>query len=456
MTSNTENRRVCFIANYTKTYFFHEVAKLLETQGVSIYWIVVNPRLREFLLEHYEAGRVLYIGKERAEGRLARVGEYKINELVDGDRTLRLKPDAGRRYLLGIQRPIFEFLRLNAIQCVFGELTWAHEILTRRIIAGHPELGCRYLNPHTVRIPNGRFAFFTDEFQSEFLEMKGHESVAEGPHRLILQKPDYLALNDRLVRNSRSVTARLQKIKRFITAENIDDDDPTLVNRRWRRLKLRCREELNKELYRFVRRISLSDVDGRKFVFWALHKQPEASIDVIGRYYEDQYRDIVNLWRILPDDWHLLVKEHTNAIGDRAPAFYRRLQKLPNTHIVKETEDSHEIIKRCELVVTVSGTVAYEAALLGKPAFTLAPTFFNRFEGCRRLGLDDIRNARDIYELLLGCGKSAGSVQDYVMSHSREGIISDPSSNPQCMEPSNLSRVAEAMLAATNSAEAAI
>lgn len=442
---------ICFIANYTKTYTFHETARRLEQYGARVFWIVVNEPIRRYLAGHYPSGRILYVNRRFADTPGKKIGEFKINELVLGDRVLSLDPDEGRKYLLNIQKPIYEFLEENQITHVFGELTWAHEILVRRIVSARQELHCKFFNPHTIRIPNGRFAFFTDEYQYDMFPANDSDrsKVASG---YSVQKPDYLALNDRLLMEKRSLAARLAKVKRFITGENIDPDDPTLINRRWTRLKVRLREELNRELYRFTRRMSLDEINGRPFVFVALHKQPEASIDVIGRYYEDQYTNIVNVWRIIPDDWLVLIKEHTNAIGDRDLSFYRRLTRLPNIHLVREDIDSHDLIRGSELVLTVSGTVAYEAALMGKPALTLAPVFFNRFPNCRQIGLEDLARAEDIHQLIGSA--EAGEVDEvdprtWVLQHSFEGVISDPISNPKSTDPENLDKLADAILQVT-------
>ena len=101
--------------------------------------------------------------------------------------------------------------------------------------------------------------------------------------------------------------------------------------------------------------------------------------------------NIVNVWRALPDGWLLLVKEHTNAVGDRSWCFYRRLRQLRNVVLVDEKADSHDIIRRSRAVVSVSGTMAYEAALMGIPSLTFGDVFFNRLPGCRKIGLDHLR-----------------------------------------------------------------
>lgn len=441
---------ICFVANYSKTYYFHAIAQQLLTDGFSISWIVVNNKLRNFLHDHYATDRVLYLSKRQAEAGGRKIGEFKLNELAYGDRALRHIPEEGIKFLLNIQKPIYDFLDARKVRLVFGELTWAHEILIRRIVARKKELGATYLNMATVRIPDQRFAFFTDEFWSQFLRIEKKASDSGATRTISVKKPAYLALNDAAVKSSRSLGARLARIGRFVSGENIDADDPTLINRRWTRFQVRCKEEINRELYRFVPRVPFDEVRDRKYVFVALHKQPEASIDVIGRYYEDQYTNIVNLWRIVPDDWLVLVKEHTNAIGDRSLRFYMKLARLHNLLFLRENEDSHEIIRHSELVFTVSGTVAYEAALMGKRAVTLAPTFFNRAPNCRQIGLDDLKQARDINDIMDDSTEAVSDLESFVLSNSFPGIISDPIADPRCMEPDNISDIAIAINCVAN------
>jgi hypothetical protein len=449
MQSLSENN-ICFVANYSKTYFFHAIAQQLLQQGYSIFWVVVGRKLREYLLESYHENQILYLNKQCEGLPTGKIGEFKLNELVYGDRTLKYTPEEGIRYLLRIQQPIYDFIKTNRIRYIFGEFTWAHELLIKRITENKPELNCRFLNPAGVRIPDGRFAFFTAEFESELLIFDGSaEFNMSHTEHIKAKKPDYLAANDMALHRLRSIPERLKRIRRFITGESMDSGDPTLIDKRWVRLRVRCKEELNWELYRFVKRLTLDEVGDRKFVFLALHKQPEASIDVVGRYYENQFTNVVNLWRITPDDWLVLVKEHSNAVGDRGLRFFTKLSRLPNLYFLREDEDSHEVIRRSQLVVTVSGTVAYEAALLGKTAVTLVPTFFSRVPNCRHIGLEDLRKARDIYDIIGRTTPIVGELEAFVLKNSFPGIISDPISDPRSMDPENIRNVATAIMYVT-------
>ena len=59
-----------------------------------------------------------------------------------------------------------------------------------------------------------------------------------------------------------------------------------------------------------------------------MQKQPEATTDVKGMYYSNQYENIKMIWNVLPEKFNLIIKEHPNCIGDRSLSFYKNLLKL--------------------------------------------------------------------------------------------------------------------------------
>ncbi len=437
--------RICILSNFTKTYLYHRIAEELSRSGVETCWIAVNPRLYDFLLKHYPGSRVLLLTRDHFEGRGTPIDDFKLNEILYGDRVLRYEPEAGLRFLTNIQQPVYEFLLRNQVRAVFGEITWAHEILVHRMCSGLPELRCRFLNPHVVRIPNQRFAFFTDERQSQMLEVW---RPGEWDGKVLeVRKPDYLKINDRRLKQANSLRGRLDRLRRFFTNENMHPKDPTLLVHSWWRLRSRAAEEWRKETYKRLRRTPFEEMEDRPFVFLGLHKQPEASVDVFGRYYEDQLRNIENLWRALPQDWLLLVKEHTNAIGDRPLRFYHRLQALPRVVLVDEHTNSYEMIRRARLVATITGTIAYEAALMGVPAVTFAPVFFNRLNSCRQISLEDLaaRNLAELADELSRQPDNRAAFSEFLMRNSFAGNFLDPISAPAVLNEDNIRLLAQAM-----------
>jgi hypothetical protein len=444
---------ICFISNYYKTYFFHEIARVLEQNGIQVFWITVDNRYRSFLEQHYPAERILHLGKERASMPQPPVGDFKLNELVHNDRVLSRRTEWSYDYLKNIQKPAYDFLKARSIRYLFGEITWAHEILLHRIASRHPELGCRFYNPHTIRIPNGRFGFFTDEYQSVLVPagQESQEASSEKPS-IKIEKPDYLHKNDLLIKEKNSLKGKAIRTLNFILDKNHDDpNDPTRLTK-LQTVQLRLQEDINRLLYRSVKRIRAEELENRPFAFITLHKQPEASIDVLGRYYENQLTNIVNIWRIIPEDWLLVIKEHTNALGDRDLAFYNELRNYRNIVFVDEKLNSLDLVKKCRLVATVSGTIAYEAVLCGKRALTFADCFFNNYGSCYRVSLDDLKHCDNVEHLFSmlearhGKARPAEDLSGYVLGHSFPGMIGDSWHNAEGMQASNIAKVADAFL----------
>lgn len=438
---------ICFVANYSKTYLFHEISKQLQEQhGVSVFWIVVNKKLNQFLLTHYEQNQILYLPIDQVLNNGSEtVGEFKLNELIYGDRVLKYNQELGHRYLTGIQKPIFDFIYLNKIKYIFGEVTWAHELLILRMVSGRPELNCQYLNPHTVRIPKGRIAFFKDEFQSKIVVTDDEYLNKEYPaNAFIPTKPDYLKRNDAKLKKQKSLKGRLKRLKNYITGENLDKNDITLFKPHDAMRTVRpIKEELNKEIYRLISRVNLNFLLDKKFILIALHKQPEASIDVIGRYVENQEVNILNVWRQLPNDWYLVVKEHSNAVGDRPYAFYRKLVKYKNIVFVNEKADSYQLLELSQAVVTVSGTIGYEAALMRKKALVFGDVFFD-LSYVKKISFQDFKNSHDMVELLNSIpdnNKNDDDIKKLIFFNSYEAIISDPISNPLCIAKENVAKL---------------
>ena len=55
---------IAFVANFTKTDFFDQVAQELLNKGISVYWFVVNTKQSKELIKRYSVDNVLLINKE--------------------------------------------------------------------------------------------------------------------------------------------------------------------------------------------------------------------------------------------------------------------------------------------------------------------------------------------------------------------------------------------------------
>lgn len=442
MNSDYSKTSICFVANFTKTYFFHEIGLILRNQGVNVCWVVTKVEQYEFLRKSYGDDAVVYVNRTFINKPNDAVDDFRLNELVYGDRVFKYDMGNGLKFLQNIQKPIYELLKKHNTSLVVGEMTWSHELLVKRICEKRKELNCIYLECSLVRIPNNRFAFFTDESQCNMLQFD--EPVTNEVIQVV--KPSYLKINDKILKKNNSIKGRLMRVKRFFTGENIEKNDPNVIVDTALRFQISSREEYNKISYKRIPTVDFETVENEKFIFIGFQKQPESTIDVYGRYYENQMINIVNLWRMLPFGWKILVKEHTNAIGDRSYNFYQELLSYPNILLIKETTDSRRVIEKCQLVVTVSGTMAYEAALMKVPAITFSKVYFNRINFCRHITLDELTSYDNLTSLINEIKQSSDNrleYSNYLMKNSFDGYITDYLTDASVMEKSNLELVSK-------------
>ena len=122
--------------------------------------------------------------------------------------------------------------------------------------------------------------------------------------------------------------------------------------------------------YRELRRLSgarLSDLEGKKFVYFPMHVEPETALQGISPEYFYQHALIAAVSRDLPAGYCLAVKEAYGAIGRRPANFYRQVADLKNVVFLDTWEVGFDCARKADAVVTICGTAGLEAAVAGRP-----------------------------------------------------------------------------------------
>ncbi|MCX6183257.1 MAG: hypothetical protein NT150_15195 [Bacteroidetes bacterium] len=114
-----------------------------------------------------------------------------------------------------------------------------------------------------------------------------------------------------------------------------------------------------------------------KYCVFLLHYQPEYSTDGLGKYYNDQVSLIRNAANSIPAGHFLVVKEHSVMVGLRDVEFYLEITKLKNVILLAHGINSIQLVKNCELIITIVGTIALEGMFIGKPSIMFAKYAFN-------------------------------------------------------------------------------
>lgn len=158
-----------------------------------------------------------------------------------------------------------------------------------------------------------------------------------------------------------------------------------------------------------------TDLPSGAFFFFALHLEPESSIDVQGTVYQDQLELVRLVAKALPANALLCVKDHPNMImGLRPLGFLRQIAKIPNVRLLPKRMDSHEIIPRSCGVVTVTSTAGWEALMYGKPVLMFGRAFYEDFvEGVHRGGIFE-QTALALKRMIEGPGFDMADVETFL------------------------------------------
>lgn len=123
------------------------------------------------------------------------------------------------------------------------------------------------------------------------------------------------------------------------------------------------------------------------YVYMPLHLIPESTTFVKAPFYINELNIIEQISKSLPIGWKLYVKEHQAMLGERSLKFYKSIKKIPNVKLVQLNyySDPKPWIEKAKGVITITGTGAYEAALLGKKSIVFGDVPFTLIEGISRI-----------------------------------------------------------------------
>lgn len=138
----------------------------------------------------------------------------------------------------------------------------------------------------------------------------------------------------------------------------------------------------------FIDKHSIRQIkEGIPFVYFPLQLEPERTVLIPAPFYTNQLEVIANIAKSLPVDYKLYVKEHPMQTirGWREISYYKNIINLPNVSLIHPSVSTEEIIKKCSLVITITGTGGLEAALYEKPSIVLADVNYSSLPSVYRL-----------------------------------------------------------------------
>ena len=430
-------KRVCFIDNFHRSEVFLELSNKFSNLN-NIYWITAN----KFFFEQYKEkfkNNILYIDQFKKEKKIFFNKEKKINEIIFSDRILK-NNKRSIEIFSNIECQLYNFIKNHKIQIIIGEFTWGHELLIHRILKNNPQLLCKYYNIQPIRIPYNRSAFFMNEKQNQLLLLtKNKKNIAQVKFSIKQYKK---------IINNKVMNEKFRFLKIF--KRNYFHKNDIYYISKLEKIMLQVKIYINIFFYKkLIKRENIIPKKNNKtkLVIFALQKQPEAGIDVKSRYSENVSQLIENIYKTLPTNWILLIKEHKVAIGLRNIFFYTQFTNKPRIYFLHEDFDISKNIKNFDLVVTQAGTIAVEAALKNVTSMTFADCFFNKLKNCFKIDNFDLEKCENIEELISSLLKTQQKKLDhknfskFISKRSFEGIVSDSVTDPNILNKKNLDKI---------------
>ena len=430
---------ICFMVNGHKAKLYEKLGLNLINHGYCCYFIVTNIHWYNYLLLTFEKENIFLF---RTNSKIENDNSYdlKLNELIFGDRILKYSKNASN-ILSSFLNQSEKFILDKGINFITGELTWAHEISLHRLVKSKYNK-IKFIVPARTRIPDDRIIFITDEFQTEFVKFKNNDEK-----KIQLKSPTYIKKSIARAKYNLSFKNFIVKIYNYFFSEYYDKYDIMHLTGFRKRIYKAIYPFLNNVLYKFIEKKELLELESsRNYVLIMLHKQPESSVDVLGRYYENQLDIIKSIWRIIPNHINVYVKQHSLATGDQNYFFYKNILSLgENISLLDDEINSLKLLnEKCLSVFTISGTIALEAGLMGIPAFTFNDVFF-RNKYVRKVDYEYFRKINSFEELLSESDNIHN--KDYereILESSFQANISDPSFNTEVLLDDNISLLTNA------------
>ncbi|MDB2469172.1 capsular biosynthesis protein [Alphaproteobacteria bacterium] len=161
------------------------------------------------------------------------------------------------------------------------------------------------------------------------------------------------------------------------------------------------------------------------FIYYALSFEPERTTNPDGGDFHDQAIALAKLRELAPSNVSIVVKEHPTQfyrIGrgtkGRSPIFYNFLNNIEGVTLVGDEVDSLELIRKSIFVASISGTVAFESAIMGTPTLIFGDAWYrgcpNIFTWNSKTTYDEIRD----YKCL-----PPGSIIDFLINQKNKYAV---------------------------------
>ncbi|MRI34294.1 hypothetical protein EOPP23_14990 [Endozoicomonas sp. OPT23] len=420
-------KKILFIENRLKTLLWARLAEEFVSQGLECRFLVQNNLFRV-------AGHENYIIPFPESNDFSKSEGTFFDKLKIQDRSVSIFSRSNDHYNY-YYNEIEKYLCNYDPDVVIGECTLFHELIAIEICK---KKNIEFIHPTSCRYPLGRFSLYKyDTLQpcneNKLFEINDHDVALETEIKERSIVPDYIK---RTTSIKDSIEGKLKKyaVKKYSLHGRIKGEvynTPSLF-------KAAAKDTsviYNKHCWDSCA-IDIEAIDDwNKTVLVPLQLQPEANIDVWGYPYNNQVENVLELLRIIPKSWSVLLKANPKTKYELSSDLLSLLRENDRVNALKHSTTMDDIFNLSKYIYSVTGTINIEAALAGK--INISNKFYPVSLFSKKEHIEG-----DLYGFRYDAEK--GSLAAYLRENSFEGIISDPINSPSCISSDNISKITKA------------
>ena len=135
----------------------------------------------------------------------------------------------------------------------------------------------------------------------------------------------------------------------------------------------------------------------------------------------------------MPSDYQILIKEHPNFYADggeerheRSMEFFSHMIKDKRVSFIKKSINSKNLIYESKYVVSIAGTVGWQALNIGKPCIVFGNSWFSQCKSC--FVVDSVDSLKKAFKAISSLKKVAveKDVSDFLSSYTKRLIYAPP------------------------------
>ena len=151
-----------------------------------------------------------------------------------------------------------------------------------------------------------------------------------------------------------------------------------------------------------------------KFAYFPLHVTPERSTLSAALYYSDQLEVIRHIAKSLPINYKLYVREHPIQVINnwREISFYKEILKMPNVELIHFSFSNEKLLENSSLVITISGTNGFNAALYEKPSIVFTDVLYSSLPSVFRV--DNLEKLPEIINSAINTKVNNSDINNFI------------------------------------------